>query len=133
MCSSDLPGNVVEVWEDGFYGVPAWDGSQYVEINGSMAGGIYQDVATTPGASYTLDLAHRGRYGTDVARLVVDGVEIDRYSDGVSAWGTYSSTFVATGSTTRILFESVSSAACDGCGNFLDIVAVMGPCDGFDG
>ena len=46
---------------DGYQGVPAYEGNQFAEINGYVAGTLYQEMLTTPGQTMLWQFAHRGR------------------------------------------------------------------------
>ena len=120
---------LIEIWGDGFQGVPSLEGVQFAELNAYVSAELYQNASTTPGVEYELVVGHRGRAGTDVARFIIDGVEQDVYTDGTSAWGVYTSRFVATSSTTRVGFEAVSTATGDASvGNFFDVIGVYTDC-----
>lgn len=134
---SDVPGwettdSAIEMWGNGFLGVPAAQGRQFVEINANIAGTLSQDVVTQPGETLRWSLKHRGREGTDVMRVVIGAVggpltqSGPNIVDGTGAWGTWSGTYtVPAGQTlTRFGFQAVSSAGgSPGIGNFLDDVA----------
>ena len=117
-----------EVWQNGFLTVPAYEGNQFIEINGSVAATVYQDFTSTPGAIIRWTFAHRGRSGIDVVKMKVGPtggtmVDITTASDGNTTWGVYTGVYtVPAGQTsTRIAFESVSSSNGDPTyGNFLD-------------
>ncbi len=107
-------------------------GTQHAELNANEVSTLFQDVATVPGQVLKWELAHRGRSGTDVMRvmlgapagpLVQQGADI---ADGNSAWGTYSGLYTvpAGQTTTRFAFESVSSVGGASFGNFLDSVSL---------
>jgi uncharacterized repeat protein (TIGR01451 family) len=118
----------IEVWR---VDTPTADtGNQHVELNANQVSTLFQDIATVPGQVLRWELAHRGRAGTDVIRvmlgppagpLVQQGASI---ADGNSAWGHYSGLYtVPVGqTTTRFAFESVSSVGGATFGNFLDSV-----------
>ncbi|NUL46232.1 DUF11 domain-containing protein [Cellulosimicrobium funkei] len=128
--------NRIEIWSDGFNGVPAAEGTQFAELNAYSAGRLYQTVSTTPGQTLSWSLKHRGRNGTDVMRVLIGppgeaeqaGPEL---SDG-QEWGTHTGTYVVPeGQTsTTFAFEAVSSS--DGNvarGNLLDDISFgTGPC-----
>ncbi|HMV67093.1 MAG TPA: DUF4215 domain-containing protein, partial [Myxococcota bacterium] len=123
------PGGI-EIWNSGFLGVPSLAGHQFAELNANVASTLYQDVATVAGVEYVLVVGHRARQGTDVARFLVDDVEVDVYTDDTSAWGVYVSRFVATGPVTRVAFQAVSTGSGSiSVGNFLDVVDVFVACD----
>ena len=46
-------------------------GDQYAELNAQAEGALYQNVLTTPGATLSWHLAHRGRDGEDTMRLII--------------------------------------------------------------
>jgi hypothetical protein len=128
----------IELWGDGFLGVPAADGTTFAELNANTAGTLYQDLVTTPGATMTWTLQHRAREGVDVMRVLIgdaatadvltdDGwkeVSAD-LADATDAWGTHSDSYmVPDGQTcTRFAFRAVSSGnGNDSYGNLLDDV-----------
>ncbi|WP_125636551.1 Ig-like domain-containing protein [Nonomuraea sp. WAC 01424] len=122
-------------------GVPAADGQQFAELNASEVSTLYQDVPTVPGTVMTWSLYHRGRAGTDVMRVLIgtpgatapqnpDGAGSPDLSDGNTAWGHYTGTYVvpAGQTVTRFAFESVSAAGGNpAIGNFLDGVVFQTP------
>ncbi|PZG55674.1 hypothetical protein C1I98_03015 [Spongiactinospora gelatinilytica] len=119
--------HVIEVWRDGFNGVPAADGRQFAELNAHQVSTLYQDLPTTPGTTLYWRLSHRGRLGADTMALDIghpeDPVEQARMTDGNDAWGHYSGKYtVPDGQTvTRFAFRSVSAAGGNNSiGNFLD-------------
>lgn len=129
--------NGIELWSDGYEGVPAFEGAQFAELNANSAGTLYQDVTTTPGATMTWTLQHRGRFGDDVMRVLIgdpavadvdsdagwDSISAD-ITDGVDAWGAATGTYlVPEGQVcTRFAFRAVSAVGGDSQGNFLDAV-----------
>lgn len=135
--TTDLFG-VVEIWGDGNGGVPAYEGGNFAELNANSDGTLYQDVVTTPGATMTWTLAHRGRLGSDAMRVLIgDAATADPDGDAgwdyVSGdlvdnnfvWGTHTDSYVVPeGQTcTRFGFRAVSTANGDSSvGNFLDAI-----------
>lgn len=129
----------IEIWGDGFLGVPAAVGAGFAEINANSAGTLYQDVISTPGETMTWTLQHRGRGGDDVMRVLIgDATTADVASDtgwnyfspdltdGVAAWGGHTDQYVVpAGQTcTRFAFRAVSTGSGnDSVGNFLDDVS----------
>ncbi len=128
--------NLIEIWGDGFNGVPAAVGTQFVEINATTAGTLYQDVVTVPGEMMTWTLQHRGRVGPDTMKVLIgDAATADVTSntgwnyfsadltDDTNAWGTHTAAYIVpAGQTcTRFGFRAVSSTGGDpSFGNFLD-------------
>ena len=125
--------------------VQAYDGNQFVELNANQPSGLYQDIATTPGQKVQWKLAHRGRLGVDVMRVLIGNAlnenaqtQSERFpgtetptsliqqgspiSDGTSKWGVYSGVYKvpADQTVTRFQFEAVTSIGGDSWGNFLD-------------
>ncbi|WP_405085476.1 Ig-like domain-containing protein [Microbispora sp. NBC_01389] len=130
----------LEFWNSSS-GVPAADGQQFAELNANEPSTLYQDVPTVPGTVMTWSLYHRGRAGTDVMRVLIgapgattaqtpDGAASPDISDGNTAWGRYTGTYVvpAGQTVTRFAFESVSAAGGNpAVGNFLDGVVFQTP------
>ncbi|GAA3646661.1 hypothetical protein GCM10022224_006830 [Nonomuraea antimicrobica] len=130
----------LEFWNSSS-GVPAADGQQFAELNANEVSTLYQDVPTVPGTVMTWSLYHRGRAGTDVMRVLIgtpgattaqtpDGAASPDISDGNTAWGHYTGTYVvpAGQTVTRFAFESVSAAGGNpAIGNFLDGVVFQTP------
>jgi hypothetical protein len=128
----------IEIWGTGFGGVPAAEGNAFAELNANSAGTLYQDVVSTPGATMTWTLQHRGRGGDDVMQVLIGDANVadvngntgwdytsPDLTDGVSAWGTHTATFVVpAGQTcTRFAFRAVSTGSgSPSVGNFLDAV-----------
>jgi len=130
--------NQIEIWGNGFSGVPAAAGNAFAELNANSASTLYQDIATTPGQTLAWSLQHRGRAGTDVMRVLMGppgGALIQsgpNLTDPNTAWGAHAGTYtVPAGQTvTRFAFQAVSSAGGNpAIGNFLDDITFgTGPC-----
>ena len=133
---------VIEYWPGKNPGVPAQEGSNFVELNASQPGALYQDIATQPGTSIAWSLAHRGRQGVDVMSVrignAVGATDVfashgggglvqqgGGLADGTTAWGIHSGVYrVPTEQTlTRFWFEAVTSEGGDSYGNFLDAIS----------
>lgn len=122
--------NLIEMWSTGFGGIPSHTGNQFVELNANEESTLFQDVATTPGQTLTWSLAHRGRYGEDVMRVLVGAPEGELTPAGpdirdARSWGVHTGTYVvpAGQTVTRFAFESVSSSNGATVGNFLDSIS----------
>lgn len=128
----------IEIWGDGFLGVPAYEGNAFAELNANSPGTLYQDVMSTPGATMTWTLAHRGRDGDDEMQVLIGDANLadvggatgwDYVSgnllDTDTTWGVHTDDFlVPDGQTcTRFAFRAVSSVGGDSFGNFLDAVS----------
>jgi LruC domain-containing protein len=127
----------IEIWVNGFQGVPAQEGSQYLELNANMVADLFQELCLEPGSNIVWSVWHRGRAGVDVAEVkigatVESAVTQATMTDGKTAWGYYSGTYaVPEGQTTTyFVFSSVSSAGSSSVGNFLDNFEIK--CD-YDG
>ena len=123
--------NSIELWRSGALGVPAFEGSQFAEINGFVFGNLYQDFETSPGEVLNWRFAHRGRNGTDTLSLSLGppGATVSQatFSTGNTAWRVYSGTYTVPAGQfiTRMQFEAISSAGGNpGVGNFIDVVSI---------
>jgi hypothetical protein len=128
----------IEIWGDGFLGVPAPEGANFAELNATTAGTLYQDVTSTSGEVMTWSLLHRGRDGDDTMHVLIgDATTADVNSDtgwdfisgdfteGNTAWGVRTGQYtVPAGRTcTRFAFRAVSTAGGNpSVGNLLDDV-----------
>ncbi len=70
---TDSPEHKIELWQNGFLGVPAAQGYQFAEIAGGRTTpvSLYQDVATVPGEELFYAFNHRGREGVDTMAMRV--------------------------------------------------------------
>ena len=127
----------IEVWKTGFLGVPAQEGTQFMEINANMSAALYQELCIKPGANVTWSVWHRGRAGVDVARVRI-GATVEsagflvKMEDG-KEWVHYTGTYKVPENqeTTVFVFEAVSTANGNpSSGNFIDNFEIE--CD-FDG
>lgn len=89
----------IEIWGNGFLGVPAYNGNQFCEINAYAMTSIYQNIIITPGASLSLSFAHRGRNGVDCISVSAGPVGVSVTTVGTfcanSAWDLNSVVFTA--------------------------------------
>lgn len=127
----------IEVWTNGFNGVAAPVGNQFVELNANISGTLSQSISSTPGQILQWSLLHRGRAGVDTMQLLIGASgstlqPIRTISDGTSAWGRYSGAYVvpAGQTTTYLAFRAISTATGDlSVGNLMDDVSFgSGPC-----
>ncbi len=130
----------MEFWSNGFQGVAAYEGTQFVELNANLVSSLYQDVAgIAAGQTVGFQFAHRGRSGVDTLRVNIIDAGVDNafgtgddttlfsqlYADGNTAWGFYTDAgnapIVSLGNTMRFQYDSVSAAGGNqAIGNFLD-------------
>lgn len=132
----------------------AYEGKQFIELNGDTAGALYQDVLTIPGQQLNWQLAHRGRTGTDTMYVVImstkdaekydvttqekveyivnniedfPGVYVRKITDGNTLWGTHNGYYnvPAEQYLTRLFFVAGDTASNDNTmGNFIDDVRI---------
>ena len=128
----------IEVWGNGFNGVPSYDGTDFAELNAFQVSTLYQDISgIAAGNLVDFHFAHRGRLGVDTLRLTITDAGADniigtaddttlftnQYADGNTAWGFYTdpAPLVALGHNVRFAYASISAAGGDPTfGNFLD-------------
>ncbi|MEO1011198.1 MAG: T9SS type B sorting domain-containing protein [Bacteroidota bacterium] len=124
--------NTIEIWTDGFNGIPAFEGNQFAEINANQSAALYQDLSATPGTVLEWSLRHRGRLGVDVmqvrigAELATAGVEATISSNNTQ-WHFHSGQYTVplNQPTTVFIFEAVSTASgIIGAGNLIDDIQI---------
>ena len=128
---TDEPNNQIEVWTDGFIGVPAYDGSYFIEMNVNSPARLFQKLAVPNGKGVlSWQVAHRARGGATTinnAEVIIaeniDGVLVDNVVQVMSSpggeWTVYSGVFTKPCGVTEveIAFNSLDAG---GFGNFLD-------------
>ncbi|MBP7450204.1 MAG: gliding motility-associated C-terminal domain-containing protein [Flavobacteriales bacterium] len=127
--------SVIEMWGNGYEGVNAYSGVQFMELCANMFAGFYQDFTATPGQEVIINLAHRARMvAPDVmeVRIGHDGAwsVVATVSDGLTwVYHTYTYTLPVGGSNTfTLLFFPISSGTSNpGIGNFIDDVSISLP------
>jgi hypothetical protein len=62
---------VMELWTDGYLGVPAAEGGQFVELDANTPDTIYQDLVLTPGEPVYWSVLHRGRLGDETIEVLL--------------------------------------------------------------
>jgi hypothetical protein len=133
--ATTAPDNTLEIWSDGFLGVPAYEGSYFAELNANYASTLYQEVnGLGDFNSINWHFAHRGRDGVDTMRLTITDLGADQvygngddvtivqqeYSAGNTAWVFNSGTIISIGNKTRFAFEAVSAVGGTTQGNLID-------------
>lgn len=128
--------NMIEIWNNGFLGVPSYSGNQFIELNAFMVSTIFQNFTAAPGTALSISFAHRGRGGVDVLGVEIGPVggpytSLGTYSDDNTAWGYYTVNYtipMGFGNNYSIRFNSVSAAGGDpAIGNFLDAISINLP------
>lgn len=114
---TDSESQVIEIWRDGYRGVPAPVGSQFVELNATSRDTLWQELALPPDQLMYWSFQHRGRDGVETVQLrigppaatVAQGV----FSSPTDAWYRYSGLYRvgAAESLTRLELVSRSGVA----------------------
>ncbi|NCR39598.1 MAG: PEP-CTERM sorting domain-containing protein [Microcystis aeruginosa W13-11] len=132
--------SAIEIWVDGFGGVPAYQGKQFAEINAFINGTLFQDVSgIAAGSQVGFTFAHRARQGTDVMALTITDLGSDnlpgggndtvlftkQYSATASAWvqntNAGEASIIALGNNVRFAYSAISTGSGNiSIGNFLD-------------
>ena len=132
--STSAADGIFEFWPPaGFEGVFAYQGNQFIEMNGNSTDTIFQNFTTYPGAHLQISFAHRGRQGNDVVGVETGPIggsyiSLGNFTDSNTAWGLHNLNYTiptSGGTNYTIRFVSVSSTGGDPTvGNFLDAVSV---------
>jgi large repetitive protein len=121
---------MMEFWVvPNYENVPSYEGIQFIELNANLVSGVYQDYATPQPTVFNYGFAHRGRQGTDTCQLLAGPpggpyTSVQTATTGNSAWAYYTGSYTvpAGQSTTRFIFQSVSSVGGVSVGNYLDAI-----------
>ena len=113
-----------EVWVDGFRGVSAKQGTQFVELNGAAPTTISQELTVVPGGQYRWSFAHRGRANNDTVNVLIDGRVVATETSPPDRWSTVEGTFTAGPNQSRVTF-SIQALDAGGIGNFVDDVSFV--------
>jgi len=125
--------NMIEVWHNGFNGVPSYSGNQFVELNAYFVSTLFQNFTVPSGTSLTISFAHRGRAGIDTMSVSIGAaggpfVTLGKFGDGNTAWGYHTVNYVipaGLGGNYSLRFNSIyASGGNQAIGNFLDDVKV---------
>ncbi|MFN0128153.1 MAG: DUF642 domain-containing protein [Verrucomicrobiales bacterium] len=126
---------------NGFITGPAFEGGQFLDLNGLQPGRITQSFATTPGSLYTVTFAYTDNYwepstsGSASARVRIFDDIGDRLNHTITHtgavagnyhWSVFTAHFTALATTTSLEFTSLSaSPSGHGGGIMLDAVQVI--------
>ncbi|MGH3372085.1 MAG: InlB B-repeat-containing protein, partial [Nocardioidaceae bacterium] len=117
---------------------PAAEGRQSIDLNAEDSGSVWQDVATELSSSYTLrfSMAANPTCDDDVRELAVwwDGVDIQHeqfspagHSVQDPGWEDRTVTVRASGTTTRLGFQSLNGGACGAALDFVRLESAEAP------
>ena len=127
----------IEIWSDGFNGVPAAGGNQFAELNANIAGTLYQTFCLNgAGGTINWSIKHRGRGGVDqafvkmgssLANALASSPIVEMVDDN-TAWGTYSGIYSIPPGQTQIVITFQAGYTGSGSasvGNFIDDVQIV--------
>jgi hypothetical protein len=122
---------LIEIWHDGYIGVPAPEGSQFVELDATSQDTLSQEVASVPGQLMYWSLLHRGRIERETVELRIGPpqatVSQAVLTSATDAWYPYSGLYRTGDAETVTRFELVSRTGLAE-GNLIDAV-VFAPVD----
>ncbi len=121
----------IEVWGSGFGGVPAAQGSNFVELNAYVSSMIYQNLYLANGDIIAYNFRHRARsLTTEQAAMVIENqnqvnvatVKSTTLPSSTTAWSANSGsyTFTGTSGVYRVGFRALADGGSPGLGNLLD-------------
>lgn len=136
-CTAGFSGDChpIEVWGTGFNGVPAAQGSNFVELNAFVSSMIYQNMYLVAGDIISYDFKHRARTRTtEQAAMVIENqsevniatIKQTASPSSLTSWSTNSGTYTFNGTpgVYRVGFRAIIDGGSPGLGNFLDEVKI---------
>ncbi|MEO1624816.1 MAG: PA14 domain-containing protein, partial [Bacteroidota bacterium] len=131
--------NIIEIWRDGFSGVPAFDGEFFAELNGTQASDFFQEFCTVPTTTLQISFAHRKRVdsnnttddilgvyiGPDMANLTRVGSAV---ATNTSGWTVHTVSYLVPAGQTSTVFLFRADQGAPGnltFGNLIDAVNVV--------
>lgn len=130
------PTDTIEIWGDGYLGVPAYSGIQFIELNALDVATLYQSFSITAGSIVTISWAHRGRDGfTNQMNVSITDPSFNLVHDfgtstgSTTSWTLHSETytFPSTGTSYLLCFNSLPMGGTEAGGNFLDDISIACP------
>jgi len=135
-CASGGTGNChpVEIWGTGFLGVPAAQGTNFVELNAYVSSMIYQNLYLVNGDNISYYFRHRARVsGVEQAGMVIENqnqvniatIYATTLPSSTGAWSVNQGVYTFTGTTGlyRVGFRATNTSN-PSIGNFLDDVKI---------
>ncbi len=128
--NTTAPDSIMEVWGNNYQSVPAYDGTNFIEINASSSASqaLYQTFSASIGTSYQLQFAHRGRnFFLNTMQVGLSGsTGINffpiEYTGSTTQWNLHAYGFTASESEYNLIFSATSS---QNGGNFLDAIDIV--------
>jgi len=125
----------IEIWGSGFQGVPAAQGTNFVELNAFVSSMIYQNMYLATGDVITFYFRHRARTLTsERAAMVIEDqnqvniatVRLTALPASTGAWSVNQGTYVFTGTSGvyRVGFRAIATGGNPGLGNLLDDIRI---------
>ncbi|MDC1105471.1 hypothetical protein OAT16_02120 [Prolixibacteraceae bacterium] len=137
----------IELWDDGYNRVPAFDGEVFAELNANQSSRLFQIFKVNPGELLTWQVAHRGRDGRDKMNIYIHAERDPRrpalgrlpsrdiqraVETNNNAWVLYEGTYQVPNNVSHIQlgFESIRTANGNNTvGNFIDGIKFFRECD----
>lgn len=120
---------VMELWTDGYLGVPAAEGAQFIELDADTPDTIYQDVVLAPGEPVYWSVLHRGRLGDESIEVFLGPPESPSsqgsFTSSDQEWHEHSGIY-RVGSDEAVTRFSLASRTGTSEGNLVD-AAVLAP------
>ena len=121
----------MEIWSNGFQGVPAYSCNHFLELNATMGTTVYQNFTAIPGSTVTITFAHRGRAGypnqMSVSLGAVGGLPttLGTYTASTTVWTLHSITYTfPNNGQTAYMIGFVAGDSGPG-GNFIDHIQMI--------
>lgn len=105
-------GGNIEFWRTGTSGVSSYEGNYFVELNAYNNAKLEQlPICILPNETFSFSLAHRGRSGVDVMRLIIDDVDVAEFSDNNAQSGTHTGTILSGGTAANLTLSKDATTA----------------------
>lgn len=122
---------VIEVWSDGYHGVAAPEGRQFVELDANSRDTLWQELELPPNQLMYWSFLHRGRNGLERVELFIGPPDAlasrGAFESPASAWRSYSGLY-RVGANEPVTHFALASNSGLAEGNLVDLV-VFAPVD----